>query len=906
MFKNALKAVILLIFIFLIFFITLLNGILIDNLSFKNINIQGLYLKYDKKLFVEIQNLSVIDEKNNYQTTDMGIKLSIESFFDKYFINVSEYLLKEPYLKISGNIILDTKDINLENISKVYITNLNLLFHEKLKPIVADKCFVSYEDEIFNFSFHKPTYDNVELDNSKVQIVDFRRLELELISTDKLGSPLLFLLSNYKVELPLTQDYGQNKIKVRLSIPFYKKEKMFTYANINTKNGKIYLHKIPIYVKNLDIKLDNSMLYGSGILSKQNTEHNLSYDINQSFSIDFKENIVKGDFFINKGQFNELKMDHNNGSFLLNFDSNLTADIKLDKNSTLNIGKDRYYIKDFNTSYKNQKKSFFSNLNLLYKDIPINILINDTFNLKKLKSKGKFSIDYETNSTKNTINDIAYKANFSKKFYLDVNSSNNKGDFLGYKYNIDNIIGRYEDEIFKGKIDHLEANSTIKKIFSNNIDIKIDARDKTIANISTNDTKIKISKLKLPIKSTKIKYHDKNITLNNIIDTKNTKIEFDTLVELKEDRLHGLAQITHNQDKENINYFMNYKDDINFQAPKAKLKYISNEKSKTLSIKELNYFDKYFDYIHADKNSSIFVKKTQNDKYLLNINNVSVDINDTKAFFEAEENNSSEIYRINWFNSAIKLKKYTFEFDNLIFNGNSKNFDWTLNKDKTNISIRKFNNKLFLKSPNIQSSYLNTVFNNNSFKNGHIDLFITNNENNLYNGQINLNDVTVKDLKVVDNLLLFVNTTPALLNPFLAIPTLFRFTKNKFRLDGYHINNGTMKFYYDKNSDIVDIFNINTNGNINDFDGKIKLNFQNNKIDGEVKTIFLKDYAKVINNIPIINKIFLGKSGNFYIPVELYGQINDVKYRIKRDNNSSKKNTNDTNNTINKLINGNN
>ena len=100
MVKNILIMFGILISIFLMLVISLLNGIKIDNISFKNINIQGLYLKYDKKLIIDTRNIA-IGYLGNTKTVDMKIKFSIENFFGDYFIDVYEYVLFDPYLKAS-------------------------------------------------------------------------------------------------------------------------------------------------------------------------------------------------------------------------------------------------------------------------------------------------------------------------------------------------------------------------------------------------------------------------------------------------------------------------------------------------------------------------------------------------------------------------------------------------------------------------------------------------------------------------------------------------------------------------------------------------------------------------------------------------------------------------------------
>ena len=127
---------------------------------------------------------------------------------------------------------------------------------------------------------------------------------------------------------------------------------------------------------------------------------------------------------------------------------------------------------------------------------------------------------------------------------------------------------------------------------------------------------------------------------------------------------------------------------------------------------------------------------------------------------------------------------------------------------------------------------------------------------------------------------MFLNSTPALINPFLMIPTIYRLTQNNFELGGYYIEDGLIKFNYNHLNRYLNIYQINTNSKINDFSGDIKLNFVENSVNGELRVSTLKDYAKIVNTIPFLNSLFLDKKGQFSIPVSINGTIDNPSYNI--------------------------
>jgi len=886
MVKNIFIIFGILISIFLMLVISLHNGIKIDNISFKNINIQGLYLKYDKKLIIDTRNIS-IGYLGNTKSVDMKIKFSIENFFDKYYIDVNEYVLFEPYLKASGKFVLDLSDLSLESIlNDTSINDFALQFNSNLKFITADSCSVTFKDNNFYFSFEKPVYEGVSLEGSKATIIDLAKLKLELTSHDKLKKPLLELLSNYQINLPIRQEYGTNTIFTELQIPFDIKKELKVQLNIALENAKIYLYDIPLYAKNFNIFMDNTTLVGSGKLYK--TEENndtLGYDSDVVFNIDFKKNMVRGDFIAQSVYFKDIDLEKIDGQFTIDFNkSDFFSDIIL-KNGHLKIQDEIFSVEESQSTYKDKNKIFYTNLNLTNLQHQFTLKINDEFNLLDLNSTGNVELNYDTKDIKLFSKNITYQGKYkNNNTIIDILIDDITGSIFKNTIDLKHSNLHYSNGIFQGKIKNLSLNSEFIQLNNQNIKLNYNTQNNKILNVDMNNSKLLVNKIDIGLKKSKLQYQKDRLDINSSIENKYSNLTIETNVDLLNKNIKGDIEVSNSKKdiKDDLKYAIDYKNALIMNIPKIDFQLKkSKDNFTTISVHNLLPLKKYFDFIGIDNKSKFLLTRDKDANTNINLNHISVVLDDYYSILQKdkEKNVNNDTINVYWKNSFVKFNNFNFYFDKANLKIIKENLHLDLQKDTTKITIDKISENTVIKSNNVDASYVNLMFGKKVLKDGYLKFFLTGGYN-LYQGDIKLYKTTIVQMQLVDNLLLFLNTTPALINPLLAIPTVYRLIENNFELRGYYLEDGIIRFNYNGLNKYLDMYNITTKGKINDFSGNIQLNFLDNTVAGILEVSTFKDYAKVVNSIPLVNFLFLDKDGQFSIPISLYGTIDNPSYKV--------------------------
>ena len=111
----------------LISFFFLTRGITIDNISYKNINLSEIYLKYDEKFILTIDKLEIKNKNKKSKTAFDKSYIKMADDILKYFkiieINSIIYNNQITKIKYSNNIFsIKNKDLNfniLSNINKL-------------------------------------------------------------------------------------------------------------------------------------------------------------------------------------------------------------------------------------------------------------------------------------------------------------------------------------------------------------------------------------------------------------------------------------------------------------------------------------------------------------------------------------------------------------------------------------------------------------------------------------------------------------------------------------------------------------------------------------------------------------------------------------------------------------------
>ena len=230
-----------------------------------------------------------------------------------------------------------------------------------------------------------------------------------------------------------------------------------------------------------------------------------------------------------------------------------------------------------------------------------------------------------------------------------------------------------------------------------------------------------------------------------------------------------------------------------------------------------------------------------------------------------------------------KFKVLSTKYDFTIHDDISK-FELYHNKTKMDY-LKNSEGLIVIGATNVSDVFINSFFQKDFVKGGNLNIEATG-KDDVVTGRINFKNNKLKNLKTLNNIIMLVNTTPALVNPLLAIPSIFGMvTSTGFNLNGYRINKGYVDFTYDFNNKFLNMYKINTIGNSVDFDGFATFDFKKDIVHSDLKLIFMKGYSDVIDIIPGIDYILLGDDKQISTEVNIRGSIDnpDIKTNVLKD-----------------------
>ncbi|MEA3288726.1 MAG: AsmA-like C-terminal domain-containing protein [Campylobacterota bacterium] len=851
-----------LIAIFLIAWVSLFNGIEINNINYKNINIDKLYLKYDKSLILSTPNLIIYNkDKTNYK--ELQADIQIDNIFDLYSIRIKKLLLKEPYIQIKGQIYLNF-DPTLLDFSKrvdLNIHQFDLIFDKNLQNIKAKECKLSLYDDTLHFEFTEPKYVDFDLDDSKVVISNLSTdptLYLGLYSKDKLKPELLKLLTYYDVSLPIEQISGkQNNIYTKIVIPFLK-NKVEVSSKVDIKNALLKVYDKEVYVEELNVTLSNNKLLGQGIF-KTNDQNSskLNYNISASQFIDFEKEYSKGKYHIQDLNYKKINIKDTHGYFDIDFKKEFNADIFTDRNSNLYVYKNKIDISNFHTNYKNN--SFYTTLDALIYDHNLSIHIDDTYQINQNTTKGKITFD-------------KYKG---ENFYL-------KSDTLTYEnlfdFNNSKITGIFDVETKINDDIYFDLDNVAYTLDYKN-DLKIDlTSEKSTASIYNDE---------IIFKKLKLNYLKDNLYSSFYMTQKDKKYKGFANIEtsIVDKRTYGDLVLNYkwgdilNLVNKKFTFDMQYQDQLKVTVPQLDSIYKDKQISVQNITKAVNYLKPKGIKTKGKGSITIDIKDENTTKIAAEDFSLYLSSN----IFDKKNNKEDSIQKHSYDavlkNGLLKYDDFTFYYDELTLKSQENNMQIKINKGYNNIIYNQTNKDTKISSKYINSDYMNKLLGKNWFKDGYITLNI-NKQNDLSKGIIRFNEVDVKNLTSLNNIMILINSTPALINPLLALPNLYRLGQSGFDTTKYRIEDGYVNFTYNDKTKYLNMYDINTKSKLIDFSGSVVMDIKNNKTNGKIDISFMKDYASVIRKLPIIRNIFLGKSGKIYTTVTLKGSLDNPKIEM--------------------------
>ncbi len=533
--------------------IKIISNITFDEKSPKNINyvINGSVTDAQIKLLDQSQIANI---KFDFLVVQDAINLNdIELEFDKIFITSEKINIKKINndFEISGNFKTKKTKIDLNKYKKIINTNLDLLdnrpinvssdnnlsFKINKKLRIKDLSIISKLnfDELFTNAKYQ---DHIYFKDGNI-LINYIKDELKVILNSK------FLFQNKK--------YNNNETKNLINIIYKKKQNKDALVSIDLSNTKNTINskefKKFVQFENFSLQ-DQDITFASENLinfklNKKNEIQNFSIKSklkSESILIDYSSQRIKKYLsdFKNQIKFSNshLNLDINNKKFKLNLKSKYSIN-NINENMSLNIEKkaNKYFFDlnldldsaeidieeleyqkkadinselNINGIYKDNNEIIFKNINFNEQEKSINVENLEIGKNDKIKSLDLFKIDIINKNGKE--NKLEFKK-VNNNYYLT------GSQFDGSK-NIKNLLDNSSKSIFSsfknlntyiyldiGKyfVDSFSYLSNIKgqiqlknnKVFSSNINAKLNNKKKFALSIFTNDKKQKITSLEI-------------------------------------------------------------------------------------------------------------------------------------------------------------------------------------------------------------------------------------------------------------------------------------------------------------------------------------------------------------------------------------------------------------------------
>jgi hypothetical protein len=888
----------------------------------------------DKKLILNIENIELKSKKTKSTSSFDDLKRDLESLpmvlklFQKIDINrlkvgdnefkiiLDEDILylDNKFVNISSKMDVSSKQVTFDLYS-LYLKDVGVLFDGKIK--------VDYFNEKLDY-FGNFYYQDIQ---SNINVEMTKKLAKFYLSSESFKS--LKFLKKFITLSPTAEEWMYDNVEGNIKLQdFYgefdleRNELLFDSlrGNAQIEGAKIRFHKDVdvVNTKSLDITFENDSL-GFKLIEPTFKDksldgsfvmiHNLTSATLGNVEVNIKANtkldndildILKA-YDINLPLVQESGNTDASLQMIFPYEENkpmITKGIFLLTDANILINKFKFFSKSaeviLNDSMIEIKNADFKYKNMIHANVNINL---DTTTLKSegsvdiksflIAKENKEEIVHIENKVSAIsmdfskdvnieLKDLGTKIKVSDSIYVDIDNLSNiypysklLKDISIKDGNISLIIKDDKNINFTANIKGLEFPIQKDDKLIDSLNIKGLIEGKKIL-ISSDDEKLKVEvkdQVNIYLKDLDVLIDSKKVStssktnMNIFLDNSKLKID-DAVYQLKN------AKINIKKDEIAFNAYV-----VNLDIPLQK----DNKKVEELSL-EGRYSKNLTTLYTKNKDLILELKK---DLTTLKIDGYDV-LHSTESSEDENKDKKEDTRNIDIVgkNSNILInEKYKFLANNYEISVRTDKSKYVhIQYKKTDITFKQSaDEKIDLFSTDINDEFINAIFDKKVFQGGNLLLLANGDINNL-NGKLMIKNSNIADLAILSNLLIFIQTSPALINPFLAIPSVVGMATNSgFNLTAYKILDGSIEFNYSKEKELLDIKKLVTVGNGIDFDGKGKVNLNDMTITSDIKLVFFKDYSKIVGAIPVVNFVLLGDNNRVETRVNVFGDLDNPK-----------------------------
>ncbi|HEJ83640.1 MAG TPA: hypothetical protein ENO25_03640 [Desulfobacteraceae bacterium] len=190
---------------------------------------------------------------------------------------------------------------------------------------------------------------------------------------------------------------------------------------------------------------------------------------------------------------------------------------------------------------------------------------------------------------------------------------------------------------------------------------------------------------------------------------------------------------------------------------------------------------------------------------------------------------------------------------------NGKEVTFTAALDPGKILFEAKDSGMTLAASDIDAMIAQDFFRFADLEGGKFDLSVEGKDEKNYEGFVEFSDVLIKDAKLLNNILSFIN----------AIPALATLSSPGFDSDGYSVTQGIAHFA--RSNDLLTIQQFRTDGTTINTEAEGWVDLENDILKIDLKLISLKDYSRIISKIPWAGYAILGEDGSLSTSLILSG-----------------------------------
>lgn len=747
--------------------------------------------------------------------------------------------------------------LEYKNIDKAYLNlrakgvanRLIYTYDQKLEPINSAYTDLEFKDGVLYIMPKKAYTYGFDLNKSYLKI-DFSKkeeiLSLYLLFNSQVNSDILNLLEHYGIKLPFIQTQGTLDTDLNLLINL-RTLGVDAKGIFNTKKAQIHYLGLDIDVFDVNVKLNNTYAQVDNMYAKYG-------DIASGY-VDINYNASKSSGMLNF-DIDNFKLDKYNLKFN---DKNLNASYNITPSGDfITLSKSAWLVDNLEIHIDPIKKIPF-NIQTLKADIdPTYIEIKDIasavvegeLNLKDEKGR----VDVKLTSLKKSDVELYNKENrFSLVYDNDIVIKASNPILLNIfdkKCSVDNLYMKITKEDVDVKNTHIKIGDVV------------DAKLNAIYNFNTSKGTLDIYDLSLYDSFLKNRDDLKIIVKNNKDETKISIPQYD--IESKIDKNGFFADIASPKkivgDIESLKKY-----DFNSSHLIIEKKKTSEDISFTTQIKDsykiltkeneiIEKYDIEGRYNTKTKNSTLTindsVKINISDDIYVNAHNIGFNLDEILDLLKDDENetkkddSSTKNIYLSAYDCYFYLSQNRFFIsDKIDLKYKNKVLDIKLNHKDAEAKLQLKDDKFYFFGDNFGDEFMSKLFAMSKFRGGVLRFSMSGAVKD-FEGILYVENTTVLDYKILNNILAFVNT----------VPSLVTFSLPGYNIRGLPTQNAYIKFKY--KDDLYKLSDVYLKSKEIEIKGYGEASVANNSIDMELN--LKSDLGSSFSKIPLIGNLIMG------------------------------------------------